>query len=120
MLRQPPRSTRTDTLFPYTTLFRHLRRKILPRGEGHPAQPPRRAFGRLVALGRCPARLSLRPDRGIDDPRQAWRSLLAEGRARSSGRRSDRKSVEKGKRGSDRVVLGGRRIVNKIIPRRYK
>src|SRR3546814_9913074 len=31
MLRRPPRSTRTDTLFPYTTLFRspqaHLRRR---------------------------------------------------------------------------------------------
>src|SRR3546814_20362432 len=26
MLRRPPRSTRTDTLFPYTTLFRSLRR----------------------------------------------------------------------------------------------
>src|SRR3546814_7394056 len=24
MIRQPPRSTRTDTLFPYTTLFRSL------------------------------------------------------------------------------------------------
>src|SRR3546814_1075380 len=32
MMRRPPRSTRTDTLFPYTTLFRsrrHLRR--IPR-----------------------------------------------------------------------------------------
>src|SRR3546814_17643747 len=28
MIRRPPRSTRTDTLFPYTTLFRSLR---LPR-----------------------------------------------------------------------------------------
>src|SRR3546814_3195831 len=28
MIRRPPRSTRTDTLFPYTTLFRSL----LPRG----------------------------------------------------------------------------------------
>src|SRR3546814_18301361 len=27
MIRQPPRSTRTDTLFPYTTLFRSLRRR---------------------------------------------------------------------------------------------
>src|SRR3546814_4166029 len=27
MLRRPPRSTRTDTLFPYTTLFRSLRRR---------------------------------------------------------------------------------------------
>src|SRR3546814_13743500 len=28
MLRRPPRSTRTDTLFPYTTLFRSRRRFI--------------------------------------------------------------------------------------------
>src|SRR3546814_3093323 len=27
MIRRPPRSTRTDTLFPYTTLFRSLPRK---------------------------------------------------------------------------------------------
>src|SRR3546814_20854370 len=29
MIRRPPRSTRTDTLFPYTTLFRscHIRRR---------------------------------------------------------------------------------------------
>src|SRR3546814_19508596 len=31
MIRRPPRSTRTDTLFPYTTLFRsHLVGKIIP------------------------------------------------------------------------------------------
>src|SRR3546814_15100781 len=30
MIRRPPRSTRTDTLFPYTTLFRSRR---LPRSE---------------------------------------------------------------------------------------
>src|SRR3546814_11987472 len=29
MIRRPPRSTRTDTLFPYTTLFRSLIRIIL-------------------------------------------------------------------------------------------
>src|SRR3546814_11019055 len=28
MIRRPPRSTRTDTLFPYTTLFRSVRREI--------------------------------------------------------------------------------------------
>src|SRR3546814_2903635 len=27
MIRRPPRSTRTDTLFPYTTLFRAVRRQ---------------------------------------------------------------------------------------------
>src|SRR3546814_9740680 len=29
MIRRPPRSTRTDTLFPYTTLFRSLEAKPL-------------------------------------------------------------------------------------------
>src|SRR3546814_10931560 len=29
MIRRPPRSTRTDTLFPYTTLFRSIGFKIL-------------------------------------------------------------------------------------------
>src|SRR3546814_19161298 len=28
MLRRPPRSTRTDTLFPYTTLFRSLAHRL--------------------------------------------------------------------------------------------
>src|SRR3546814_3546949 len=28
MIRRPPRSTRTDTLFPYTTLFRSLRAAV--------------------------------------------------------------------------------------------
>src|SRR3546814_16478132 len=33
MIRRPPRSTRTDTLFPYTTLFRSPHRKV-HRGVG--------------------------------------------------------------------------------------
>src|SRR3546814_3647595 len=42
MIRRPPRSTRTDTLFPYTTLFRsqrHMRPRRGPRlvsGRRHP------------------------------------------------------------------------------------
>src|SRR3546814_11446450 len=35
MIRRPPRSTRTDTLFPYTTLFRSARPPCpLPAREG--------------------------------------------------------------------------------------
>src|SRR3546814_8928779 len=30
MIRRPPRSTRTDTLFPYTTLFRSGRARVRP------------------------------------------------------------------------------------------
>src|SRR3546814_2703316 len=33
MIRRPPRSTRTDTLFPYTTLFRSVRRPFQPVGN---------------------------------------------------------------------------------------
>src|SRR3546814_13903776 len=33
MIRRPPRSTRTDTLFPYTTLFRSAHRLGTARGE---------------------------------------------------------------------------------------
>src|SRR3546814_20438067 len=32
MIRRPPRSTRTDTLFPYTTLFRSLVRRGVKAG----------------------------------------------------------------------------------------
>src|SRR3546814_18071365 len=32
MIRRPPRSTRTDTLFPYTTLFRSRRFGIMATG----------------------------------------------------------------------------------------
>src|SRR3546814_11150530 len=47
MIRRPPRSTRTDTLFPYTTLFRSLRslaaRLLIPLAFGMivviPVQP---------------------------------------------------------------------------------
>src|SRR3546814_19078524 len=45
MLRQPPRSTRSDTLFPYTTLFRSARRRgtsLHRRSYLHRAAPPRR------------------------------------------------------------------------------
>src|SRR3546814_1672240 len=35
MIRRPPRSTRTDTLFPYTTLFRSTRRSTFPGTPKH-------------------------------------------------------------------------------------
>src|SRR3546814_6300455 len=34
MIRRPPRSTRTDTLFPYTTLFRSRGEDLLGAGRG--------------------------------------------------------------------------------------
>src|SRR3546814_13710670 len=46
MIRRPPRSTRTDTLFPYTTLFRSLRleleylRRLSSMSQGRRPRPP--------------------------------------------------------------------------------
>src|SRR3546814_9713325 len=52
MIRRPPRSTRTDTLFPYTTLFRSPDRRSR---DGH---------GAVGDLLRCDLRLGSRDDRG--------------------------------------------------------
>src|SRR3546814_3204064 len=46
MIRGPPRSTRTDTLFPYTTLFRSLCLALCEHRAG--AFGPRHAGGRLL------------------------------------------------------------------------
>src|SRR3546814_4097794 len=48
MVRRPPISTRTDTLFPYTTLFRSLRREARCARFGF-AGPARRAVQRILA-----------------------------------------------------------------------
>src|SRR3546814_15899681 len=54
MIRRPPRSTRTDTRFPYTTLFRSLdlaqRFQLFVRGADEPIAFARSQF-QLVAIG---------------------------------------------------------------------
>src|SRR3546814_13739497 len=51
MIRRPPRSTRTDTLFPYTTLFRSFAEVDGGVGGGAVAQIPiMEAFGRALLL----------------------------------------------------------------------
>src|SRR3546814_11484279 len=39
MIRRPPRSTRTDTLFPYTTLFRSQDRELVAAAASDDAAP---------------------------------------------------------------------------------
>src|SRR3546814_4431646 len=51
MIRRPPRSTRTDTLFPYTTLFRSAR-----RGASAAARRGERASCRARGCAYCSAR----------------------------------------------------------------
>src|SRR3546814_11398720 len=53
MIRRPPRSTRTDTLLPYTTLFRSA---ISPRAHLRPDRPPPRPRRRRFLPERCSTR----------------------------------------------------------------
>src|SRR3546814_15731077 len=55
MIRRPPRSTRTDTLFPYTTLFRSPRFHV---GKGEPGRLEiRDGLAELLAVPRIGDRL---------------------------------------------------------------
>src|SRR3546814_4841594 len=61
MIRRPPRSTRTDTLFPYTTLFRSRRHRP---GDGR-GPPPARLAAVLLSRRRGAVMGSNRSDTGI-------------------------------------------------------
>src|SRR3546814_2581101 len=76
MIRVPPRSTRTDTLFPYTTLFRSNLRCRLWRETDHfcVAATLKIEHGRIrpamfVIADQCAAGVSRQ--RGLPGPRQA-------------------------------------------------
>src|SRR3546814_11043728 len=83
MVRRPPRSTRTDTLFPYTTLFRSkgceivavelFRRHEVPQDRPDAVAEPRQplgqefldgggALGQHLPVGRQARRLDAEPD----------------------------------------------------------
>src|SRR3546814_4188701 len=65
MIRRPPRSTRTDTLFPYTTLFRSQCRGVAAQGQGRAicCGAPRRSLPRQVGRRRTDARAVARTRR---------------------------------------------------------
>src|SRR3546814_12840712 len=62
MIRRPPRSTRTDTLFPYTTLFRSIE---FEQVESEIVDGVGRSFERILK------RLEVRAAIGIEDDRLA-------------------------------------------------
>src|SRR3546814_20982412 len=137
MIQRPPRSTRTDTLFPYTTLFRSASRPLISSKRCVCAVPDavipsvnsvRNAFiafrtiisleshsgewkqdmcqGSFFSLRAIPSAgkgcAAQRPDRPRHQCDHPGREALL-----------DRKSVGKGKGGSVRVELGGRRNLKK-------
>src|SRR3546814_7113 len=71
MIRRPPRSTRTDTLFPYTTLFRS--RLVHARGNAAPL--------------RAADSSGLGPPQGTEDPQGSAARLRSVGRGQGSAGR---------------------------------
>src|SRR3546814_12848977 len=125
MIRRPPRSTRTDTLFPYTTLFRS--RHADPAARATRRSPGGRArFARRLPSRRTPRRrgrvrgtggAAAAPEPDGDLPEGGCRSPVVGGRAEGPAQagggqgpwRRDRQSVVEGKRVCVRVDIGGRR-----------
>src|SRR3546814_11217040 len=91
MIRRPPRSTRTDTLFPYTTLFRsRLRagqRAQAQRRRRHHARPPLRLFRPAHAVRPLPVAppAHAQGDRDAAAVLPAHRLPAERGRAGSAG-----------------------------------
>src|SRR3546814_13017796 len=130
MIRRPPRSTRTDTLFPYTTLFRSTcsRNDGIIRGPagairrpGTETGPPRAARGRAIFLwGAARAERKKAPGRGTrrlratargDRGRECRSALAAAGggfRIRIGGRAGPRRGL--------RLDLGLRDLADTALP----
>src|SRR3546814_17971446 len=124
IIRRPPRSTRTDTLVPYTTLFRSLRdvqgifvrlRIDRDRAQAHAPQGADDARGDGAAIGdedriEAHAVTIMRTGVGL----KPLQGLLLCGQFDTTKIPSiDRKSVGSGTSVSVRVDLGGRRLIKK-------
>src|SRR3546814_2445849 len=77
MIRRPPRSTRTDTLFPYTTLFRSLAHVEIGR----------RGAMRIVGADR----MLVVP---LPEAAEIGRAIMADGFERQLGERSEEHTSE--------------------------
>src|SRR3546814_19763230 len=109
MIRRPPRSTRTDTLFPYTTLFRSFptlpgaatERRCVADSCGLP----------VLTLAVTGGDVHIGSDSCFPESCHADRQPPSR-RTRPPCHRA-RKSVGEGTSVSERVDLGGRRIITK-------
>src|SRR3546814_13998971 len=123
MLRRPPRSTRTDTLFPYTTLFRslpHRWRKAITgfspsrKAGSTPLHSRQSVAMAIVSACASPPKERL-PLMSFAAFSPAARNPTLQARARSQ--RSEERRV--GKECVRRVDLGGRRILKNKNKKKY-
>src|SRR3546814_13415115 len=82
MIRRPPRSTRTDTLFPYTTLFRSRDLREIGVGQRGVVAQYGGAEQRVLELADIarPVIVHQQPDRVVGDPDRAQPRLLGDPR----------------------------------------
>src|SRR3546814_1879314 len=74
MIRRPPRSTRTDTLCPYTALFRSASRPSSPK----PTSKPATASAACVSfVGRFPGRCRTRSEENMSEVQSLMRLSYA-------------------------------------------
>src|SRR3546814_11191860 len=129
MIRRPPRSTRTDTLFPYTTLFRsviddqyaqprHVQWLVGGRRRGD-LRTGRRGQRDVHAEQEAVSKLGMQGDRDLEQRAQALdrRQTVAErGPFAGPGREApERKRVGWGKHATGREDLGGSGCLEKNI-----
>src|SRR3546814_15360772 len=124
MIRRPPRSTRTDTLFPYTTLFRSLRHLRLGFGPyGGVERAERVRINRREEAIHVEAVDRVDPEERIQAqmrPQEVVVDLVCQEAGTVDVKlvaavRADRQLVVTGKSVDVRVELDGRRIIEKHI-----
>src|SRR3546814_17576738 len=115
MILLPPRSTRTDTLFPYTTLFRSDERPFPPAHRWSSESSADRPTPGKAADHKSDRLLPDHARRKCNPPVPQVATLLCQASVEAAlwNRELDRKSVVRGKSVSVRVESGGRRIITK-------
>src|SRR3546814_2473629 len=84
MIRRPPRSTRTDTLFPYTTLFEYFRADGRPLKKAFLRMPVKytRSSSRFTSARKHPILGRTRAHQGVDFAAPTSTPVMAAGNAR--------------------------------------
>src|SRR3546814_14858191 len=111
MIRRPPRSTRTDTLFPYTTLFRsHVAAPL----DGHQFRQLRRPQRLVGARGWFPGDAGDRMGRAAGGDRQRSATLCLSRLLETARRTEQPRAKELGARQDFRQKgIGGKTVARK-------
>src|SRR3546814_3646739 len=123
MIRRPPRSTRTDTLFPYTTLFRSVVQPTVPLRAGDRAGPGaepglRSRCGGAAAATRQPQPVPAHGRAAEAVAEAAQLSRQAADPARAAAIAADRRANRRAATGADGSIRSGPRAVDHPARRR--